>query len=77
MPTSLQKVMVVFIPKPTKGDYSNLKSIRQISLPSFSLKDLEGLVEGHIRGKALRWRSLDENQHANQRGSPVSLLVIL
>lgn len=43
VPKLWQQVRVIFIPKPGKDDYTQPKSFRPISLPSFFLKGMERL----------------------------------
>lgn len=64
-------LLLVYIPKSGKDDYSNPRNFRQISLTSFSLKCLERLVKRYIREKALTLHPLNESQHVFQRGKSI------
>lgn len=55
----------IFIPKPGKMSYSEMKSFRPISLRSFSLKTLEKLVDEYLKKGPLKSRPLHKEQHAN------------
>jgi hypothetical protein len=68
IPMSWRQVMVTFIPKPGKLDYTEAKAYRPISLSYFLLKTTEKLVDRHIRGGVLRTYPLHQNKHAYQRG---------
>ncbi|CAB3261689.1 unnamed protein product [Arctia plantaginis] len=68
VPLKWREVKVVFIPKPGKGDYTQPKSHRPISLTSFLLKVLERLIDRVIRETALVSHPLHLNQHAYSMG---------
>ncbi|CAB3243886.1 unnamed protein product [Arctia plantaginis] len=68
IPLKWREVKVVFIPKPGKGDYTQPKSHRPISLTSFLLKVLERLIDREIRETALVSHPLHLNQHAYSMG---------
>lgn len=53
-----------FLPNPGKNEYSTVKRFRSISLTSFILKTLEGLVDHFIRHDILIHRPLHRRQHA-------------
>ncbi|CAH2097628.1 unnamed protein product [Euphydryas editha] len=67
-PKVWREVKVVFIPKPGKGDYSQPKSFRPISLTSFLLKVLERLIDRELRSTTLVEQPLNPNQHAYSTG---------
>lgn len=67
-PKRWREVNVVFIPKPGRSDYTNVKSYRPISLTSFMLKTMERVCEREIRDKALQHLPLHRNQHAYSSG---------
>jgi hypothetical protein len=54
IPMAWRQVKVIFIPKPGKLDYTEVKAYRPIGLSSFLLKTMEKLVDRHIRDCALR-----------------------
>ena len=58
----------IFIPKPSKTDYSNVRSFRPISLSSFLLKALERLVLWEIESTTLKENPLSKFQHAFRKG---------
>jgi ribonuclease HI/retron-type reverse transcriptase len=58
---------VVFIPKPGKGDYSNPRAFRPITLSSFLIKALERIVLWEIN-ETLLDKPLSSNQHAFRKG---------
>jgi ribonuclease HI len=58
---------VVFIPKPGKDDYTNVRSFRPISLMSFLFKTLERLVLWHLEETTLKDYPLHKSQHAFRR----------
>jgi hypothetical protein len=66
VPAIWRQVKVVFIPKPSKNAYSGPRDYRPISLTSFLLKTLEGLVDRYLRDEALAMVPLHSNQHAYQ-----------
>jgi Reverse transcriptase (RNA-dependent DNA polymerase) len=59
---------LIFIPKPGRESYELAKSFRPISLTLFLLEMLERLVEQSIRDGPLKKYSLQESQHAYQKG---------
>ncbi len=68
IPTCWRKSRVVYIPKPGKEDYTNVRSFRPISLTSFVLKTLEKVWGWQLRLTALRENPLGANQHAFRPG---------
>lgn len=68
VPKLWREVKVIFIPKPGKGDYTDPKSFRPISLTSFLLKTLERLCDRYLREKVLAHLPLHPNQHAYSSG---------
>ena len=59
---------VIFIPKPGKSDYSELRSFRPISLLSFLFKTVERLVMWETETKYLRLKPVSSKQHAFRKG---------
>ncbi len=68
IPTCWRKSRVVYIPKPGKDDYCNVRSFRPISLTSFILKTLEKVWCWELNFTALRENPLSSNQHAFRSG---------
>ena len=68
VPADWRVAKVVFIPKVGKKDYSQVKSIRPISLASFLLKTLERLLLWHIEETCLTRVPFHKNQHAFRSG---------
>ena len=68
VPKSWRGVLVTFISKPEKEDYSIPSSYRPISLMSFILKGLEKLIDREIREVDLIVNPLRNEQHAYRRG---------
>lgn len=68
IPLEWRKVKVIFIPKPGKGNYSDAKSFRPISLTSFILKTLERCVDWSLRKQVMIERPLHNGQHAFRSG---------
>lgn len=68
IPYSWRGVIVQFLPKPGKSNYSLPENFRPISLTSFLLKTLEKLVDQHIRDVLLKTHKLHYKQHAYQPG---------
>ncbi|CAH2088502.1 unnamed protein product [Euphydryas editha] len=76
-PKVWREVKVVFIPKPGKGDYSQPKSFRPISLTSFLLKVLERIIDRELRSTTLVEQPLNPStptQQANQQTLPCTRL---
>ena len=59
---------VVFLPKPGRTDYTQVKSFRPISLTSFLMKTVERLIDRYLRDGTLVWYPLSKNQHAYLAG---------
>ena len=55
---------VIFIPKPGKSDYGEVKSYRPISLTSYLFKTLEKIILWSIQSGPLKTYALSKNQHA-------------
>lgn len=72
IPSPWRTVSVRFIQKPGRMDTENVKSRRAISLSSFLLKTLEGLVDLHVRMTSLVNSPLHSQQHAYQMGKSTS-----
>jgi ribonuclease HI len=69
IPRAWRQVRVVFLPKPGKKSYQEVKSFRSISLSSFTLKTLEKVIDKSIRAKVeCGGNSLHGNQHAYMAG---------
>lgn len=64
IPLKWREVKIMFIPKPGRGDYTQPKSFRPISLTSFFLKTLERLGDRKIRNQISILKPLHPNQHA-------------
>ena len=58
---------VIFIPKPSKGDYSLPRSFRPITLTSFVMKVMERLILWRIEETTFVERPLSAHQHAFRR----------
>jgi ribonuclease HI len=67
-PKVWRKSNVVFIPKPGKDNYSNVRSFRPISLSNFIFKALERVVLWHLEATALVRNPLNKNQNAFRKG---------
>jgi len=67
IPTIWLDVKVIFIPKAGKPSNTNPKDFRPISLSSFLLKNLERLIEIHIR-LTINPSLLSDAQHAYRNG---------
>ena len=59
---------VIFLQKPNKKDYSEVKSFRPISLMTFLLKTVEKLVLWEIERTALKNKPISKQQHAFRKG---------
>lgn len=68
VPRCWRQARVVFIPKPGRDSYAQVKSYRALSLTSFLLKTLEKLIDRHIREDVLENNPLHPNQYAYQTG---------
>ena len=68
IPTAWRETKVVFLPKPGRGDYTEAKSFRPISLTSFLLKTMERILVDYMEATTLRVFPLNKNQHAYQAG---------
>ena len=67
-PLSWRTSRTVFIPKPSREDYTIPKSFRPISLTSFCFKTLERLVLWHLEQTTFRRKPLHAKQHAFRKG---------
>ena len=65
-PKKWRQMNVIFLPKIGKGDYSNPKSYRPITLSSFMLKTLERVIQWYILENHIK-KPL-ANQHAYTKG---------
>jgi hypothetical protein len=68
IPKAWRQVKVTFIPKPGKANYTKGKEYLPIILSSFMLKEVEKLVDRHIRDKILRFYPFHQNQFDYQPG---------
>ena len=68
VPSVWREARVVFIPKPGKKDYSEVKSFRPISLTSFFLKSLERLVLWRLQCVEFKDHPVGKNQYAFTTG---------
>ena len=68
VPKIWRGVLVTFLSKPGKDDYSKAGAYRPISLMSFILKGLEKLIDRVIRQEDLMVNKLMPEQHAYQKG---------
>ncbi len=68
VPMQWRESKAVFIPKPGKSDYSQVRSFRPISLSSFIMKALERVWTWRLEESALIQNPLSCSQHAFQRG---------
>lgn len=75
-PKQWLKAKVIFIPKPGRAGYTEVKDFRPISLTSFLLKTLERLVDRWIRAGPLTVLPLHEEQHAYQTGKSVETALL-
>ncbi len=67
-PLSWRASRTVFIPKPSREDYTIPKSFRPISLTSFCFKTLERLVLWHLEQTTFRRKPIHVKQHAFRKG---------
>jgi ribonuclease HI len=67
-PEVWRKANAIFIPKPGKDNYSNIRSFRPITLSNFILKGLERVVMWHLEETVLQSNPLNANQHAFRKG---------
>lgn len=70
IPTSWNKVKVVFIPKAGKANHCRAKDFRPISLSSFLLKTLERILDEYIRS-LFNLEMISPAQHAYIKGRSV------
>ncbi|WP_333764964.1 reverse transcriptase domain-containing protein [Streptomyces sp. IBSBF 2390] len=70
VPSSWNKVKVVFIPKAGKANHLNAKDFRPIRLSSFLLKTLERILDEHIRN-LFKPELISFSQHAYTKGKSV------
>jgi ribonuclease HI len=64
LPICWRKAKVAFIPKPGRGDYTDVKAFRPISLTSFLLKTMERLVLWRLQECELLHSPISANQFA-------------
>ena len=67
-PKKWRESFASFIPKPKKGDYTNPRAFRPISLTSFLFKTLERLVCWHNDETAFKENPLHRRQYAFRKG---------
>ena len=67
-PKKWRESFASFIPKPKKGDYTNPRAFRPISLTSFLFKTLERLVCWHNDETAFKNNPLHRRQYAFRKG---------
>ena len=67
-PKCWRESIVIFIPKPGKGDYTDARSFRPISLMSFFMKALERVVLWHLQEMVFLENPFNSNQHAFHKG---------
>ena len=58
----------IFIPKPGRDDYSNVKSFRPISLMSYIFKAMERTIMWELEASYLQCNPLERSQHAFRAG---------
>ena len=75
-PTQWLKTKVIFISKPGKKSYTEVKDYRPISLTSFLLKTLERLVDGYLKEGSLKIWPLHEEPHAYRTGRSVETTLL-
>jgi len=68
VPRSWRESKVIFIPKPGKSDYSQVRAFRPISLTSFLFKGLERMVLWDLEEHTFKSNPLHQNQHAFRPG---------
>ena len=68
IPEVWRQSKVIFIPKPGKDDYSDVRSYRALSLMSFLLKGLERIILWELQDTSFLHRPLSSNQHAFRKG---------
>ena len=68
IPHQWRTARVVFLPKPGRIDYTQVKAFRPISLTSFFIKTVERLIDRYIRDGTLVRSPLNKNQHAYLAG---------
>ena len=64
---------LIFLPKPSKIDYSSAKSFRGISLTQTLLKGLERLIQWKLEETAMKKNPVSPNQYAFKKGSSTEL----
>ena len=74
-PKSWRESKVIFIPKPGKDDYSNMRSFRPISLLSFFFKTAEHLVLWHLETTKLKDYPISEYQHGFRKGKSCDTII--
>ena len=68
VPQPWREVEVIFIPKPGKTDYTEMRSFRPISLMSVLFKTLERMTLWHIEEKVLLHKPIHRNQFGFRKG---------
>ncbi len=71
-PLHWRESKVIFIPKPGKKDYAQVRSFRPISLTSILFKTLERITLWHLEETTLKEKPLGDNQHAFRKGYSTS-----
>ena len=66
---------VIFIPKPSRDDYSNVRSFRPISLLSFFFKTLETVVMWRLESTSMKAFPLSMHQHAFRKGKSCESII--
>ena len=64
VPKKWREDSAIFIPKPGKDDYSQVRSFRPITLAPVLCKVLECVILWHLKEKAILQSALSVNQHA-------------
>ena len=64
---------LIFLPKPSKIDYSSAKSFRGISLTQTLLKGLERLIQWELEETVNKKNPVSPNQYAFKKGSSTEL----
>ncbi len=67
-PVKWRRSRTIFLPKPGREDYSNVRAFRPISLTSFMLKTLERLAYWELERKAMPGHPLHQFQHGFRKG---------
>ena len=64
----MERIHAVFIPKPGKSDYSQIRSFQPISLSSFIMKALDRVWAWRLKESALIQNPVSCDHHAFRRG---------